>query len=138
MLGNIGLMEILILLIPLIIVILLIKNRKKGGVPDMKNGSVVSGILWMFFISLLLFWIPFIGSLIAGFVGGKKSGSLENALIAVFLPAILFGILLFALASSLTGLPLIGAIAGGSGLILALVGIRPLLIGAILGGVTAK
>jgi hypothetical protein len=101
------------------------------------KGSIIGGIIWMFVISLLLFWLPFIGPLVAGIVGGKKSGGIGNALLAVFLPAIVFGILLFFVATSLTGLPVIGAIAGAGGLILALAHIGPLLIGAIIGGILA-
>jgi len=102
-----------------------------------KEGSVAGGIFWMFFISLLLFWLPVLGPFIAGLVGGKKSGGVGGALAAVFLPGIVFGIILFAFASSLSGLPIIGAIAGAGGLVLSLVGIGPLLIGAIIGGVMA-
>ncbi|MBC8465979.1 hypothetical protein H8D57_03040 [bacterium] len=101
------------------------------------KGSVVSGIIWMFIISVLLFWMPVLGPLIAGIVGGKKAGGVGSAIAAVFLPGIVFGVLLFTLAGSLTGLPLIGAIAGAGGVALSLVHIGPLLVGAIIGGVLA-
>ena len=100
------------------------------------EGSVGSALLWMFLISLLLFWLPVIGPLIAGFVGGKKAGGVGNAIVAVFLPAIVFGVILFAIATSLSGAPFIGAIAGIGGLILAILHIGPLLVGAIIGGAT--
>jgi hypothetical protein len=103
-----------------------------------KKGSIVAGILWMFLISLLLFWLPVIGPLVAGIVGGKKAGSVGSAILAVFLPGIIFGVVLFVFASSLTGIPLLGAIAGVGGFALSLVHIGPLLIGAIIGGVLAK
>jgi len=102
-----------------------------------KKGSVASGIFWMFFISLLLGWIPVLGAFIAGFVGGKKSGGVGGAITAVFLPAIVFGVLLFTLASSLSGLPIIGAIAGAGGLVLVLAHCGPMLLGAIIGGAVA-
>ncbi len=38
------------------------------------RGSVVAGAVWMFVISLLLFWLPAIGLLVAGIVGGKRAG----------------------------------------------------------------
>lgn len=41
---------------------------------DEKKGSILSAIIWMFLISLFLFWLPFAGPLIAGIVGGKKAG----------------------------------------------------------------
>ncbi|MBT3312227.1 MAG: hypothetical protein HN737_05735 [Desulfobacterales bacterium] len=100
-----------------------------------KNGSIVSAIIWMFLISLLLFWLPAVGPFIAGVVGGKKAGGVGSAIIAVFLPGIVFGVLLFVFASSLTGIPIIGAIAGAGGFILSLVHIGPLLLGAIIGGI---
>jgi hypothetical protein len=97
------------------------------------QGSVGSAILWMFILSLLLFWLPVLGPLIAGFVGGRKAGSLSSAILAVFLPAILFGCALFFLGSVLTGVPLLGLVAGAGGTILALAHVGPLLIGALLG-----
>lgn len=102
-----------------------------------KKGSILSAIIWMFVISLLLFWLPFAGPLIAGIVGGKKAGGVGSALIAVFLPCIIFGVALFLLASSLTGIPLIGVIAGFGGFVLAVSHIGPLLLGAIIGGILA-
>src|SRR6185437_14499147 len=98
-----------------------------------QQGSVVSAIVWMFILSLLLFWLPVAGPLIAGFVGGRKAGSLANAMLAVFLPAILFGGALFFLGSVLTGVPLLGLIAGAGGAILAIAHVAPLLVGAIVG-----
>ncbi len=100
-----------------------------------KNGSIASAFGWMFLISLLLFWMPVIGSFIAGFVGGRKAGTLGNAIIAALIPSIIIGVLFFLLASTLSGLPLIGAIAGAGGVVLALAGAGPLLLGAIIGGI---
>lgn len=87
----------------------------------------------MFLLSILLFWLPFFGPLIAGFVGGRKAGSLGNAILAVFLPAIAFGFALFFLASVLTGFPLLGAIAGAGGFVLVAAHVGPLFIGAVVG-----
>jgi hypothetical protein len=90
-------------------------------------------MIWMFVLSVLLFWLPVAGPLIAGFVGGRKAGTVGNAIFAVFLPAILFGGALFFLGSVLTGVPLLGLVAGAGGAILAVSHVAPLLIGAILG-----
>ncbi len=98
-------------------------------------GSVGSAILWMFVLSLLLFWLPIFGPLIAGFVGGRKAGSVGNAILAVILPGIVFGVMLFFLASILTGLPVIGFFAGAGGVGLAFIHIGPLLVGAIVGAI---
>ena len=102
-----------------------------------KKGSITGAIIWMIIISILLFWLPVLGPLIAGIVGGKKAGGVGSALAAVILPAVIFGVLLFALVSTISGLPLIGAVAGAGGVVLALSHVGPLLIGAIIGGILA-
>ena len=98
------------------------------------KGTVMRGFLWMFFISILLFWLPVLGPIIAGVVGGKKSGGVGNAILAAIFPAIILGILVSSLTGILSGLPLIGLIAGTSVVILAITHIGPLLIGAVIGG----
>ena len=101
------------------------------------KGSLWSAIGWMSVLSILLFWLPLLGAFIAGYVGGKKAGSVGNAALAVFLPGILLAVLSFALGTMLSGLPLIGILAGFGGLILAFANIGPLLVGALLGGFMA-
>jgi hypothetical protein len=102
-----------------------------------KRGSVGAGVFWMLFLSFLLGWLPLVGPFLAGLVGGKKAGGVGKALLAVFLPSIVFALVLFALATSLTNLPLIGAIAASGGFVLSLAGVGPLLLGAIIGGLLA-
>ena len=99
-----------------------------------ERGDVISGALWMIFISILLFWLPLLGPLIAGFVGGRKAGGVGSAICAVFLPALLIGVFLFTFATVLTGLPLLGVVAGAGSLYLTVGGIGPLLVGAVIGG----
>jgi hypothetical protein len=100
-----------------------------------KHGSVGSAMTWMLVLSILLFWLPVVGPLIAGFVGGRKAGSLSNALIAVLLPGLMIGVAMFFLASLLTGLPIIGAFAAAGGLMLAFAHVGPLLLAAIVGAI---
>jgi hypothetical protein len=102
-----------------------------------EKGSVLSAIIWMFLISLLLFWLPVIGPLIAGIVGGTKAGSVGSAIVAVFLPGIVLGLILFVFTSTLSGLPFLGMIAAAGGFALVLANVGPLLLGAILGGILA-
>ena len=91
----------------------------------------------MFVISLLLFWLPFFGPLIAGFVGGKKAGGVGSAIGAVFLPALILGVFLFVL-GTVSGLPVVGAVTGATAfLVVALGAVGPLLVGAIIGGALA-
>jgi hypothetical protein len=101
---------------------------------EQKRGSILAGLFWMLIISILLFWLPSVGPLIAGIVGGKKAGGVGNAIIAALLPAIVLGGLLFVFASALTGAPLIGVVAGAGAFVLVASNVGPLLIGAIIGG----
>jgi hypothetical protein len=89
----------------------------------------------MFLLSILLFWLPLGGPLIAGFVGGRKAGSVGNAIIAVILPGLIIGAAFFFFASLLTGIPLFGFLAGAGGLAIAMAHIGPLLLGAIVGAI---
>lgn len=101
------------------------------------QGSVFWGAFWMFLISALLFWLPGIGGFIAGLVGGKAAGSVGNALLAAFLPAIVLGVALFFFAAALTGFIPIAILAGLGGLVLGSAHIGGLLLGAIIGGLIA-
>ena len=56
---------------------------------------------------------------------------------AVFLPALLLAGLLFFFGSALTGVPILGMIAGMGVFVLIVAGIGPLLVGAIIGGALA-
>ena len=106
-----------------------------------KSGSIIGGSVWMLFISILLFWLPVLGPLLAGIVGGMKSGGVGNAIIAVFLPGIVVGLLLIFLpVASLGGLPVIGVVITAAlafGAIFIGLQIGLLLVGAIIGGIMA-
>jgi hypothetical protein len=102
-----------------------------------KQGSVLWAMIWMAVLSALLFWLPVAGPLIAGVVGGKKAGGIGPAILAVLLPGILLGVVLFFLASSLTGIPLLGFFAGLGGVVFALMHSGLLLLGAVIGGIRA-
>jgi hypothetical protein len=101
------------------------------------QGSVVGGAAVMLLLSLLLCWLPGIGTLIAGVVGGKIAGGIGNALLAALLPSLILGAALFVLATLFTGMPLIGFIAAMGGLVLAMTQVGTLLLGAAIGGLLA-
>ncbi len=103
----------------------------------MQRGSLVMAIIWMAVLSLLLFWLPLFGPLIAGHVGGKTAGSPSRGLLAALIPAAVLCLLLFAFGAALSGLPLLGAIAGVSLFLLIALQSLPLLVGALLGGLLA-
>ena len=98
------------------------------------KGNLLIAMFWMVLISLILFWLPVFGPIIAGFAGGRVAGSISRALLAAILPALIMGTVLFATASILTGMPLIGILAGAGGFILVISHAGFLLVGAILGG----
>jgi len=102
-----------------------------------RQGSILLAMIWMALISLLLFWLPVIGPLIAGVVGGRSAGGVGRGFLAAILPSILLAALLFLFGTALTGLPLIGALAGGGVFVLVLLQSGPLIIGALIGGLLA-
>jgi len=91
----------------------------------------------MLVISILLIWLPGLGPLIAGIVGGKVAGGVLKGLLAAILPGIVMAVILFAFGSVFTGLPLVGAVIAGSGMLLYLIYVPILLIGALIGGLLA-
>jgi hypothetical protein len=102
-----------------------------------RKGSILSAMGWIFLISILLFWLPIAGPLIAGIVGGKKAGGMGPAIAAVFLPIIVTGIALFFFSTALIGVPLIGAFIGFGAFVFLAAHVGPLLLGAIIGGLSA-
>jgi hypothetical protein len=102
------------------------------------RGSIVSAVNWMSGLSLLLFWMPVFGPLIAGLVGGRKAGSVGRALVAVFVPAVLLAVLVGAGIGYLTRLAFWGVLAGLGWVALSFIHIGPLLLGAIVGGAAAR
>jgi hypothetical protein len=67
-----------------------------------------------------------------------KAGSIRTAIVAVFLPALLTGLLAFAGVTYLTDWYGWGVLAGLGGVMLSLLNIVPLLGGAIVGGLAAR
>ncbi|MBL6749354.1 MAG: hypothetical protein ISP90_02485 [Nevskia sp.] len=101
------------------------------------QGSVFWAAFWMFVVSVLLCWIPGIGGFVAGVVGGMVAGNVARALSAALLPAILLGSLLFFFATALSGIFVIGLLAGLGGVVLGMLHMGMLLLGAIIGGLLA-
>jgi len=101
------------------------------------RGSLLIAMIWMALLSLLLFWLPLLGPLIAGIVGGRAAGGVGAGLLAAIIPAALLGLLLAVFGTLLTGIPLIGMLAGAGIFVLVVVQSVPLLIGALIGGLLA-
>lgn len=101
-------------------------------------GSVFWASFWMLVLSMLLFWLPGLGSLIAGVVGGKIAGSVGRAFFASILPSFLLGIILALLFKALTDTAWIAVLAGIGGFAYAAIGAGAMIIGALIGGLVAK
>jgi hypothetical protein len=102
-----------------------------------RETHVIGGAVWMLVISVLLFWLPVAGPLVAGVVGGKKAGGVGAGIMAALVPAIAAAIALFLSGTLLTGVPLIGVLAGAGAFVLVVAHVGPLLLGAIVGGILA-
>lgn len=102
-----------------------------------ENRGVWPAWLWMFVLSLLLGWLPFIGPGIAGFVGGLQAGSVGSALLAAIIPSVIVAGLIFLLGSVLN-LAIIAALVGIGLFMVLLLGTVPLLIGAWIGGAMSE
>jgi hypothetical protein len=98
------------------------------------RGNLVSAMNWMGGLSLLLFWLPVFGPLIAGAVGGAKAGSVGRAVLATFLPAVMTALMTAGGVAYLTDWVGWGILAGMGVTVWLLAGIGPLLVGAIIGG----
>ena len=105
--------------------------------PAAGKGSMGSAMAWMFILSIFLFWLPVLGMFIAGLVGGRKAGTVGTAIGAVLLPGAVVAVMMFFLASLLTGMPLLGAIAGLGAGVFVVANVLPLLAGAVVGGMLA-
>lgn len=102
-----------------------------------ENKGILIPSIWMIIISLLLFWLPGFGPLIAGYVGGKKAGSAGRAFMAALLPMLIAGFLVF-LAVAFIGFPFIGVLAGATLVIYIAVLEIALIAGALIGGLLAE
>lgn len=105
--------------------------------PAQRRGSIASAVGWMFLLLLLLFWLPGLGPLIAGVVGGRKAGSVGAGIVAVILPIAAAAITLAALGSHVTGVPLLGTLVGLGTAAMLLLHAGALLLGAIIGALLA-
>lgn len=101
------------------------------------EGSILLAMIWMALISLLLFWLPLLGPLIAGIVGGKTAGSVGRGFVAALLPAAIMALLLFLFGTLLSGVPLLGLIAGIGIFLVILFQSPALIVGALIGGLLA-
>jgi hypothetical protein len=91
----------------------------------------------MFVMVLFLFWMPIIGPLVAGFVGGRGVDKVIDALV-VATPSGLIAAVLLASAGSMFGVPALSAVITGGPLVIMIVAALPLVTGAVLGVLAAR
>lgn len=100
------------------------------------RSSIVAASLWMLGISLLLFWVPTFGPLIAGYIGGRRAGSPGRGLLAALLPMLALGTVVVLLFAGMM-LPVVGMVAGATLVAVLLLQELGLVAGAVLGGLLA-
>lgn len=104
-----------------------------NGERSSSSGSAGQAAVWMMILAVLLSWLPLIGPLIAGFVGGRMAGDKNKALAIALVPAVLLAVVLWLILAAFD-LPVLGAVAGLGALVVIAVQLLPLLVGAWFGG----
>jgi hypothetical protein len=61
--------------------------------PTEAQASFLKATLWMIALSILLFWLPILGPVVAGLVGGYAAGSVGRAILASLMPAVALTVL---------------------------------------------
>lgn len=97
------------------------------------SNSLVRGGLWMLLLAVFLSWLPILGPLVAGFVGGRIVGEEKRALAVALIPAVLLAGVIWLILGAFD-LPVLGAVAGFGALVVVAVQELPLLLGSWVGG----
>jgi hypothetical protein len=103
---------------------------------DVQQPSILTGTLWMIGLAALLFWLPVMGPLIAGYVGGRRIGNIAGAAIASIVAAVV-ATGLFLLVGAGLGFPLLSTLAEAGYLLILLIQAVPVIVAAIFGAATA-
>ncbi len=97
---------------------------------------LVGGIL-MLVLSVVLAWLPLLGPLVAGVIGGYYCGTVGRALLTVLFPAIILGVFVWFMSHMLDN-AIAGFLFAVGGVVLVLVHEFGLILGALLGGLIAQ
>lgn len=101
------------------------------------RASFIKASLWMIVLSILLFWMPILGPVVAGLVGGWFAGTIGRAVLASLVPAVLLALLIWGI-GTLFALPVVGALTGGAIGLVILFGDLPLILAAIVGALISQ
>ncbi len=77
---------------------------------ERREHNFLSGMWYVFILSILLWWLPLFGQMIAGYLGGRKAGTPIKGVIVAVIPV--FIIVLFMVGMDMGMLPFLGTIAG--------------------------
>ena len=105
--------------------------------PTEAQASFLKATLWMIGLSILLFWLPIIGPVVAGLVGGYFAGTVGRAILASLMPAVVLTVLVLLIGLGFD-LPVVGALAGGAVGLVILFGDVPLVLAAIVGALVSR
>jgi hypothetical protein len=97
------------------------------------RGSLMRASTIMMVGSFLLSWIPVLGPLAAGVLGGREAGTPVRAVGVAVVPALLLGVFVGVMLA-VFDLPVLGAVAGVGIAVVVIVQLAPLLVGAWIGG----
>lgn len=104
---------------------------------DESRASFLKATVWMIGLSILLFWLPILGPVVAGLVGGYFAGTVGRAILASLMPAVVLTVLIL-VAGFAFDLPVIGALASGAIGLVILFGDVPLVLAAMVGALISR
>lgn len=110
----------------------------RGSPKDPRERTrLIVGAGWMFTFSVLLFTLPLVNGLIAGWIGGSRMGSLRRALAAALaaMPLVALGLWLILI---FFAMPILGLYAGVTPSQAILLSVTGLLLGALMGGLFSQ
>lgn len=77
--------------------------RREVVLEKNREGNLIEGLFWMYTISMFVFWVPILGGLAAGVIGGWVVGRVKGALKISIVPAVIFSVVLTVLAVTFQG-----------------------------------
>lgn len=99
--------------------------------------EIIPAFLTMGVLSVLLFWLPIVGTFVVGLIGGHKTTNVVNAVIAAILPAFIAGGAAYFVFTTYE-VPIIGEMVTGFVAITAIFSAIALLVGAAVGNQISK
>lgn len=103
------------------------------SISKLSQSNLLPTVLVIWVLAFVLLWLPVAGSFVAGFVGSRKANNHQTAFTASIISTVTLGITMFFLSTSMTALPVLGAIARKGSLCLSLCFMIPLVLGGLVG-----